>query len=292
MPTCINDSNKKYNGSEKTPLGVGYSASAEPLNKIMIGKDDNFYIVTQTNNNKRWKKIKDCENLLENLPNEMYIPYFKPNVKLIQNETGLEEKFGGNKPFFVKGEVWPSKDEYHMTFFCQLKDPRKKDNMLYRVFVMLDDDGIQEDFWINKIELTPENIKNQIIIEKPKYSEEIKNNKYFNEEVFDAYEIIGWNKGDELKSFETIRKYYGIPPYQYKNNNRIYNKLEEIYHELSLSASPGVKVGGTPLSTQDQEQVQDYDFLQLEYENYIPYMWGDCGIAHVSEDCQFTWDCC
>jgi hypothetical protein len=293
MPLCINDNSKKYTGNEKSPLGLGYTAFAEPVNKLMIGKDSQVYIVNQMNNNKkRWKKVLDIVELFNNLPAQYYNTAYKPNTKQLKNETGLEEKFGGEIPFFVKGEVWPSIGEYHMTFFCQLKDPRKKDNMLYRVFVMIDDEGIQEDYWINKIELSPENIKNQIIIKKPDYSDEIKNNRYFQEEKFEPFEIKKWNQFTELASFNKIREFYHIPDYVFKNNNELYNKVEREYFDCSNHPSSGVKVGGTPVSTQDQDAVLPYDFLQIEYETYIPYMWGDCGIAHISEDCKFTWDCC
>jgi hypothetical protein len=259
----------------------------------MIGKDKNIYIVTQLNNNaKRWKKITEIKDLFDNLPEQYYTTAYKPVTKKIKKESGLEEKFGGEIPFFVKGELWPSKDEYHMTFFCQLKDPRKKDNMLYRVFIMLDDEGIQEDYWITKIELSPENIKNQIIIKKPEYNDEIKNNKYFKEEKFESFEIQKWNRYTELAPFKKIREYYHIPEYIYKNNNELYNEIEREYMDCSNYPAAGVKVGGTPISTQDQDVVLEYDFLQLEYETYIPYMWGDAGIAHISENCEFTWDCC
>ena len=93
---------------------------------------------------------------------------------------------------------------------------------------------------------------------------------------------------------------YYIPDYVYtsgisfsenqkKNNLNI--KFEEQYWEFS-NIKAGVKVGGTPLSTQNHDQVQPYNFLQIEYENFLPYMFGDAGIAHISDDCQFTWDCC
>jgi uncharacterized protein YwqG len=293
MPLCTNDNTKKYTGKETSPLGLGYTASVEPINKLMIGKDDQVYIVTQlTNITKRWKKVTDIGQLFDNLPEQYYTKAYLPITEEIENETGLEEKFGGEIPFFVKGEVWPSTEDYHMTFFCQLKDPRKKDNMLYRIFVLLDDSGIQEDYWITKIELSPENIKNQIIVKKPEYIEEIKSSEYFCEEKFEPFEIKKWSSHSELSSFNKIKEYYHIPDYVYKNNNDLYNKLESEYNDHSRHPAPGVKVGGTPISTQDQDTVLSYDFLQIEYESYIPYMWGDCGVAHVSEDCQLTWDCC
>ena len=164
MPFCHNDTSKKYTGNEKSPLGLGYTALVEPVNKIQIGKDNNYYIVKQYNNNlKRWKKINDFSILFNDLPKEYFTDAYKPITKSITKETGLEEKFGGEIPFFIKGEKWPSKNEYNMTFFCQFKDPRKKDNILYRVFINIDEPyGICDDYWINKIELSPQNTKKQI----------------------------------------------------------------------------------------------------------------------------------
>jgi len=292
MPTCTNNPSKTYSGNEKSPLGLGYHASSEPINKMMIGKDGDLYIIkkNKTNDDKRWIKIHELSEYLTELDDSFYNTAYKPKVKKMEEEeTGLEEKFGGNRPFFVKGEKWPSKGEYHMTFFGQLKDPRKDNNILYRIFVMLDDQDICEDYWITKIELNDENKKKQVIIEKPKYPEGFWD-KYSNEYKFKPYLISSWETFKDIKSLETIREIFKVPAYNYGGNNTLYNMLSEAFYENG--PEPGVKVGGTPLSTQDQESVQSYDFLQLEETSYLPYMWGDAGIAHVSEDCEFTWDCC
>lgn len=301
MPQCINNSNKQFTGNEKSPLGLGYTAISEPVNKIMIGKDQNFYIVKEFSNGKKWSKINDMEEFFNNLPSECYNTGFVPkNLTLIENENGREQKFGGHKPFFIEGEKWPSKGDYHMTFFGQLIDPRKNDNFLYRIFIMIDDEDLIEDTWINKIELSEENLSKQVIITKPKYNEEFQSNQYFENNIFEPYAINGWSKFSELKSCSEIRSMYYIPDYIYtsgipfsenqkKNNLNI--KFEEQYWEFA-NIKAGVKVGGTPLSTQDHDQVQPYNFLQIEYENFLPYMFGDAGIAHISDDCQFTWDCC
>ena len=288
MPICINNPNKYFKGNEKSPLGLGYSAASETNNKIMKGNDNNYYIVK----NNRWYKINNYKKLFQTIPDDCYNYAYKPKVKKIETETGKEEKFGGRYPFFVKGEVWPSKEEYHMTFFCQFKDPSNpSSNYLYRVFLMIDDDGIIDNYWINKIELNENNLNNQILLEKPEYSEEIKKNEYFNEEKFEPYQIISWTKFKEMKLFEEIRKYFSVSEYIYGQDNELYNKLEKAYYKLH-SPSPGIKVRGTPLSTQDQEQVQDYNLLQIEFEYFMPYMFGDAGIGHVSDECEFTWDCC
>jgi len=266
-------------------------SSTEIINKIIL-KNDQFYIVKNINNNNHLVKIDNLETVLDDLPDELYCKAYKPEVLkiLIKNETGRESKFGGSKPFFIMGEKWPSYNKYYMTFFCQFKDPREQDNILYRVFILLDDDGICDKYWISKIELSEENIKNQIILEKPKvkkyFADSNTNNK------FKPYKIVSWINKKELVSFEKIRKYFGINDYQYHEDNRIYNQLSSIFYDHKYGPSSGVKVGGTPLSTQDHEFVQNYDLIQLEYTTFLPYGWGDSGIAHVSKDLKFTWDCC
>jgi sulfur relay (sulfurtransferase) DsrF/TusC family protein len=53
-----------------------------------------------------------------------------------------------------------------MAFFCQLQDPRYSDNILYRVFIAVDNDYECENYYISKIELNKENLKKQTIIHK------------------------------------------------------------------------------------------------------------------------------
>ena len=219
---------------------------------------------------------------------------YKPITKSITTETGLEEKFGGEIPFFIKNEKWPSSNEYNMTFFCQFKDPRKKDNILYRIFINIDEPyGLCENYWINKIEMSPQNIKKQIIIKKPEYSNEIKQKIELElENSFKPFEIIEWKNEREIKSFSKIKEYFYIPDYNYNNNNKEYEKLEEEYGNSPNYPDCGVKIGGTPMATQNQDAVLEYDLLQLSYTHYINYSWGDAGIAHISEDCHLVWDCC
>lgn len=96
----------------------------------------------------------------------------------------------------------------------------------------------------------------------------------------------------EIKSFSEINKYFNIPDYDYNNNNKEYEKLEEEYRNSPNYPDYGVKIGGTPMATQSQDAVLEYDLLQLSYAQYINYSWGDAGIAHISEDCHLVWDCC
>jgi hypothetical protein len=57
MPTCKNDPNKKYKGTEPSPKGLGWCAHGEKEGKVRKGKDGNQWIVKKVSNgSKRWVK--------------------------------------------------------------------------------------------------------------------------------------------------------------------------------------------------------------------------------------------
>lgn len=60
---CKNIKSKKYTGQENTPLGLGYHASGEKIEKKMEGKNGHMYKVIKTKNGKRWHKYtsRGCE---------------------------------------------------------------------------------------------------------------------------------------------------------------------------------------------------------------------------------------
>jgi hypothetical protein len=43
----------------------------------------------------------------------------------LDNETGREQKYGGNVPFFKKGEKWPTKGKDYYLFVAQFIDPAR-----------------------------------------------------------------------------------------------------------------------------------------------------------------------
>jgi len=60
----------------------------------------------------------------DNLGPEYLIPVYFPTITKIKKETRIQEKFGGIKPFFKKGEKWPlDSSNKPMSFICQFKDP-------------------------------------------------------------------------------------------------------------------------------------------------------------------------
>ena len=290
MPKCINDKTKTYKGDEPSPKGNGYCASAEIAGKIMIGKDATNYIVKEiSNGQKRWTKYQPVNIIdFDNMPiedmNEVYFPVVSKNIILIKKESGLEEKFGGHVPFFIKGEKWPMVDSVPMTFFCQIKDPREKDTkILYRIFLGTDAPDFFEECWITKIELNEENLKNQIFLDKPKCDLDKTENGGIN--TFAAYLITSWEKDYELKQLDYYREKFNI---ELNYGEATY----DAYYNSKKSPNQHIKVGGTPTATQNEDIVQPYNLLQLTDCKWMPYGWGDCGIGHISNDCKLIWDCC
>jgi hypothetical protein len=325
MPKCINDTTKSYTGKEPSPKGIGYSASCEKVGKKMKGKDNNIWIVSQTKTCLKWirEKINSTKNEVnpdftisskvlqkfteleeeeesripfqidfDNLDRKFYETVYFPNTSKIETETGLEEKFGGNIPFFIEGEKWPEYNKISMVFFGQLRDPRKKDSILYRIFIASDNNIYQDEFHIDKIELNPENLGKQIKINKPKNNIDIDNeNKEIELTTFLPYKINKWNKELELKSFDYIVNKINTP--KVLINIDLDNELRTMYYDSKYAPSCSIKVGGTPAFTQlfDEKMINKYNFLQLSGAKILDYEWGDCGIAHITDDCDLYWDC-
>lgn len=289
MPKCINDSTKSYKGNEPSPKGLGYSSSVEDEGKIMKGLDGINWIVKQTATSKRWIRCKEEKEIidLDNLPDKFYHDAYIPEVTEIENteETGLENKFGGSKPFFIEGETWPMYKSVPMIFFCQFRDPRKDDDILYRVFFPFDCDELEkydytdpQDGYISKIHLNEENLKNQIIIEKPVCDlAELTD--------FKPFIINEWKPEKEFKNYESIIRDLNISKIQEKNLD-----LFDRYFDHKFTPSMGVKIGGTPMYCQNS--ISENNFFQLTDCKWMPYGWGDCGIAHIYENCSLQWDCC
>lgn len=299
MPKCLNDPKKTYTGKEPSPKGLGYSASAELTGIKMRGFDGNIWIVTETSTCKKWMKSKiekkieiDFDNLSEEFYTKAYIPT-TTQIKF-EEETGLEEKFGGSKPFFMKGESWPiDPSNIPMKFFCQFKDQEKSDNYLYRIFLATDNekDEFVQNYFMDKIELNDKNIENQIIIVKPKILESIEKNYDDNiEDIhknFKPYKITNWKISKELKSYEYILGQFNI-----NKNIDSDDKYWDKYFDSKYTPSFGIKLRGTPTYTQYTRNIEENPkLLQITESEELPYRWGDCGIAHISENFELDWDC-
>jgi len=284
MPKCINDTTKSFKGDEQSPKGLGYSASAEEVGTVMAGNDGNNWRVIQTKTCKRWVRINVGNNIkkkridFNNLDENYYIYSYTPIIsnEIINEENGLEEKFGGTKPFFIEGESWPHVDNQPMKLVCQFKNPEKKDNILIRVFSDIDEDYQNDDpvFKIIKIELNQENLKKQVFLSPPSFFKEYK-----------PYEIKGWTPVKELKSLPYIMNKFGY--------DKIPCKYHTNYYDSDYLPSDKLKFGGTSMYCQYSSggQEESNNFLQFSKTAYFPHEWGDAGIAHLDENGNLEWDC-
>jgi hypothetical protein len=316
MPKCVNDESKYYKGDEPSPKGLGYSASSEEEGTTMTGKDGANWIVSQTKTCKKWVKVNNEKKSdskteskakkttkpkkkvidFDDLDGDCYIDSYVPNVSNdeIINETGCEEKFGGSKPFFIEGESWPLiNNKQPMKLVCQFKDPRKKDNILYRIFSNIDesydydeDDDENdcfddEEFKVLKIELNEENLKKQIVLDSPNFKTPYK-----------GYEIKKWSCVSEFKSIYYILDKYGYSEEDKYGSIKIPDKYHTEYFESRYAPSPSIKIGGTPFYCQSIAPKNHKEaFLQLSESEFHPYGWGDAGVAHVNEEGRLYWDC-
>jgi hypothetical protein len=296
MPKCLNDISKTYKGDEPSPKGLGYAAGSETVGHKMRGKDGNMWIVQETKTCKKWAKCKDEPKPktiiidFDKLPPTCYHKVYIPTTVKIVKENGCEDKFGGDVPFFIKGESWPMYKKVPQTFFCQLRDPRKDDNILYRIFIAVDNDYECANYHITKIILNEENLKNQIIIPKPNYDGKDNYGNGGKLTKFPAYKITKWTIEDELKYLDTILQILKINK---DDDSFDYDTFRDDWCDKN-NGSNGIKVGGTPDFTQcaDEKMRKKYNFLQLTDRNILPYGWGDCGIAHITDNCELYWDCC
>ena len=269
---CINSPSETYTGSEKSPLGLGYAPTPEFIGKIMIGKDQNPYIVKEISNIKKWVKFQININ---NLPYDCYHEAKLPITTQISadEETGLEEKIGGHKPFFLQGDEWPSVDGKSLTFFGQFKNSTNE-NILTQVFVnTYGDEGT--DYEINDIELNDHNKKYQVIIT---------NSDLENSIIFDAHKITGYHIHTELKPLSFLYERLSMPENDY---------FKKKYYDSKYYPHEYIKLNGTSIHCQCPGQ--SYNLIQFRECTALPFQWGDCGIAHVKKNkygrYYFTWDC-
>lgn len=269
---CINFGSLTYTGRENTPLGLGYAPNPEFTGKIMNGRDKKLYIIKSGTKHKKWEPF-DID--IDELPDDCYHEAKIPNTTKITDdeETGLEEKIGGHKPFFVEGDEWPSVDGKSLTFFGQFKNSTNE-KILTQVFVnTFGDEGTE--FEIMDIELNEENIKNQIFIT---------NNDIENSKIFNAHKINKYNLHTELKPLSFLYKRLCIP----ENSD-----FEKKYYDSNYYPRDSIKLNGTSIHCQSPGQ--SINFIQINECNELPFGWGDCGIAHVKKNkygsYYFTWDC-
>lgn len=235
----------------------------------MNGKDGHYYIVKKGSKHKKWEKIEINVN---ELPKDCYCESKTPITEIIQpnDETGLEEKFGGQYPFFLEedGIEWPTdRNNIPYIFLGQWKHPEDK-NILIVCFV---NDDLSDTF-VFESDITIKHIK----IQKPD-----------NGKGLECHKIIDYEKNKELKPLSFLYKRLRLP----ENDN-----FEDHYHESNLNFD-GCKFGGSAMYCQYSKDHDDFNkFLQLSQCSILDFKFGDAGIAHIYINkygfWEFQWDCC
>ncbi len=248
-------------------------------------------------------KLKDNVLLKDCFFKNVYSPDVLETPIPEEEETGMEEKFGGEKPFFMKGETWPEYEtdcgeKRPYDFVCQYKDPNEKKDVLVRVFLPLSDSDAMTDLkvpaLILRIPFVKANRDKQIVIERPNAR---KGSKYIEEDYtkFPAYAIEGFKKSTEIQQFWYLLKRFGLPTFS--ENARVHNSFVSGYSELQEKYFPsdGIKINGTRVFCQDREIVFEENILQLSCSDYFNFEFGNNGIAHFNYDTNtnshyVTWD--
>lgn len=97
---CKNYKTKVYNGKENTPLGKGYYAEGEKVNKVMKGKDGNMYKVIKIKNGKKIKNIKRSKR-----------------GEPFEWELFAEGEYEDDPNIYLKkGQDWNNKDSFKVVF--------------------------------------------------------------------------------------------------------------------------------------------------------------------------------
>jgi uncharacterized protein YwqG len=114
------------------------------------------------------------------------------------------------------------------------------------------------------------------------------------EEAFPAKKIGGWEEITDYPGYDE-RSEEGLE----MNDNE-----QELADESNIGPRAGDKLGGWPLWVQSVEYPSCPEcgsrmelVLQVDSEDNVPYMWGDCGVGHITQ-CQahpqqlaFGWAC-
>jgi hypothetical protein len=251
-----------------------------PESTLLLNSESTPLLETESIHEKKYKnETIDFDNLEEDCYTYSYLPDVSETT--IINETGLEEKFGGSKPFFIEGETWPLcdifGDEHGMEFVAQFKDPRNKNNILYRVFWNFYECNISEVcdpiITILPIELNEENLKKQIFLLNPSPFEPITK----------ANEIKSWKPCKELKQLSYILDKYRI--------ESRFPRYFSMYNSSKYAPYSEVKIGGTPVYYRSVNHKRySHNFLQLSGCDYLPISWENYGIGHVEIDGDFDYD--
>ena len=274
LKKCVNDTRKTFHEREDSPLGLGYAPDPEFPGTIMNGKDGKLYTVKAGTKYKKWIPFYID---LEDLPHDCYHEVKFPKTRKIsfEEETGVEEKLGGSKPFSVEGEGWPIDERGNpYIFVAQFKHPDDQNKLI--VFFI---DQEFEDSDIIEYDLDEETLKKQITITCPENEESKHPNIIYDPYIIDYYRI-----SKELKPLSFLYERLRLP----END-----QFRTDYYASDYFANDCIKIGGTAFHCQQEPTFNK--FLQLNDSGVLPVEFGDSGIGQLKQSRYgsyfFSWDC-
>jgi hypothetical protein len=131
---CKNHKTKNYKGGENTPLGKGYHAEGEKVDKKMKGKDGNMYkVVKIKGEKKRWQKVKVLKRTKRGDPSP------------VEWVLLAEGQYQGDPDIYLKKDQnWDNKDSVRVLFdnnneiiippFTGMKFEANREKYIYDVF--------------------------------------------------------------------------------------------------------------------------------------------------------------
>jgi len=252
----------------------------------------------------------DPVKFLEKVPPEFKTQVWSPEVTRITSpeEDGDFDKFGGI-PSVEKDFKLPSCKECKgpLQFFFQLTDPRTKEiSEAYQLFVCMKNCG-EHTCLARKVDYKTYSVKNfpspepylkhaySYKEEGKEYYENWLNSKY-GQIPFQCFRVVKWNSSTELIGKDLlVENYADLLEGSCDDPDEKAHRFVYLLHEKSAPSTPfaglnAVKFGGDGESCQGISY-HDCD-LHFADTEYLPYMWGDAGYAHLGIELRVRSDCC
>lgn len=228
---------------------------------------------------------------LEKHKRTAYLPVLKNTSKTFSSNS----KYGGY-PYLRDENDWPICEncKNHMTLFLQLnlnELPIKKEDGLIQLFYCTNDDKNCESELEAFFPFSKATACRKIKIENPSVELQPSSTEIFDEKV-----IVNWIAKDDYPHFDE----YDMLSIAVDADD-VYELMEERNCGLTISED---KLFGWPYWVQAEEYPYDRKtetqmelLFQIGESEYIPYMFGDAGIGHLTqspdndEELAFGWAC-
>mgnify|MGYP000625090530 CR=1 FL=1 len=242
------------------------------------------------------KLAAEAQDFLTKIEKHKRVAYI-PNTEVVDRSFSTTSKFGGY-PYLRDETDWPvcPNCKKNMQLFLQLnldELPHKKENGLVQVFYCTSYEP--EHCEIDLEAYLP--FSKSVCCRKIEIGKPSSLIKPTIDEVYEEKEITGWTAKDDYP----INEEWDSLGFDYEISEELFDYLDE--HEIGQTIQ-GDKLFGWPFWVQGEEYPNDRRtnaqmelFFQIDSEVNIPYMFGDSGIAHLTQspdnpsELAFAWAC-